>query len=321
MVWEVAIRRLGRRTRDENGRVYVPQILVFIERPEDLLVRAVVLPPESNPSDWERALREASDKPRFGDPRLPSRLIVESNLLRGALRRALSSVDVRVGVGDVPGVDLWWSDLALENVEEAPLPDPAAWPKDLWDDRGRVWAGVECLRRRKPWEIASHWQPLQIDLQRFGRESVIVATVGQRGAEDGIIVVDDLMDFDLLAESYNEGPPRWWAGGVSVLALTLEEPIELPPGRLREVERGGWPENEDEVVPVIYSLDEHGRRREATPDDCLTLAVCAEALSRFVVTHREIFDTVLPPAPQAYEIELEDSLPGETVSITCPPPG
>ncbi|MEQ8766829.1 MAG: hypothetical protein RL885_23145 [Planctomycetota bacterium] len=318
--WQVGIRRLARRSRDERGRLYVPQLLVVVEKPEDMLVRAVVLPSDPKDPEWRRAFKEAVEKPRFGDPRLPEHLTVETRDLLKAYSGGLPR-ELRLQTGPVEGVDHWWSELALEDVEEAPLPDPVRWPRDFWNDRNTMWAGATCLLKRKPWEISTHWQPMLIDLNRFGREQVVAGAIGHRGAEDGIFVVDSLIDYDLLAETFGEGPPRWWAGGVHVLALTLEEPDELPPMRVKEALAGGWEAYDEGVIPVLYQLDEHGRRQEATTDDCLTLAVCAEALSRFTVKHRQIFDAVLPPAPQTVEIELEDTLPGEIVTVTCPPPG
>jgi len=166
---------------------YRPEMILWLELPEDLIVASTLLDPEGPPVSFGDTLLDAMASPLAGPPRRPARLRVADARLAAEVREAVP--DVEVVVAPTPELDRILQLMA----ESAPPEDEI----DLSYFEGggiptqtiaSLFGAAQLLFRVAPWKVADDSQLLRLDIPAFGVEGACLSIIGALGESLGFIL-------------------------------------------------------------------------------------------------------------------------------------
>lgn len=310
-----------------EGTPYRPEGIMWLELPSELIIGWTLLDPAAPGPSFADTLRQALRSPAAGPPRRPTRVRVADETLAAEARAALADDDQLEGRTEVvvaPTPEI--AELVRTFAESLPEGDE---PESYLED-GRVPAAAvrglfraaETLYRAAPWKLANDGQLVRLDVPETGIAGAAISIIGALGESLGFVVFPTLDAFDAyvhaaerLERDRGRGRvPRRLDPGTDVLSLTFGRATDLPRSMRKEVMTHGWPVAGPEAYPRILSIERDGVLRPLQPADVRLVTACADALTAFVLKHRELFaGTSSDPASESYTGETD-----LTVRLTAP---
>jgi len=270
---------------------YRPEMILWLELPEDLIVASTLLDPEGPPVSFGDTLLDAMASPLAGPPRRPARLRVADARLAAEVREAVP--DVEVVVAPTPELDRILQLMA----ESAPPEDEI----DLSYFEGggiptqtiaSLFGAAQLLFRVAPWKVADDSQLLRLDIPAFGVEGACLSIIGALGESLGFIVFPSLVAYEQFLDAAEAGFDLDGAVdlGTSTLSLNFERGADLPASMHREAAKHGWPVADATAYPWVQHRDRDGVLRPLTARDVQIVSACAVSLSTFFSKHGRIFE-------------------------------
>ena len=271
---------------------YRPDIVVWMELPDHLVVGQAVLDPDDNHRTVARILRNAILNPNVGEPRQPDAIRVADHDLANEVRAEVAGI-IPVTVAPTPELD------ELFQILIASMPVPGE-DEPSYFAHGRVCPdAVELLFTASgflfavtPWDIADDNQLLRMDIPALGIDGACLSIIGQLGQSRGVLIFPSRKDFERFLEAAANSDPEQpgpGAFGAEVLSLTFHNATQLPPAMRREAMHNGWPVDSPDAYPVVARRDPDGIPRPLVDRDVETVAACALALAAFLPKHAAIF--------------------------------
>lgn len=306
-----------------EGTPYRPEIILWMEQPEDLILSFKLIGPDEAPISLIDALREAIAAPMAGPPRRPARVRVADAASARELERAFP--DIEVVNAPTPELDHILHHMA----QSAATEDEGDPPSYL--EYGRISAGLieelfrsaQVLYGLAPWKVATDGQVLRLDIPALGVEGACLSIIGALGESLGFVIFPSLVAFESFVDAtenadLSSGPIDL---GTTSLLFTYEAGRELPPVMLREAIDHGWPVADAEAYPVVQHRDRDGIPRPLTEHDIRVASACATSLSAFFVKHRGLFERDIPDEPvcETYfdsdDLEVRFTVPYEAADL------
>lgn len=268
-----------------EGAPYRPDLIVWIELPEGLVVGGDVVDP-ARPVSSADALRIAMTAPKVGAPRRPDRVRVADPDLAAELRAAELGVDVVVA--PTPEIDEALASmteaLTIDDEDRSYLEDGAISPEtvaELFSTAQRLWAVA-------PWRVAGDEQVLRVDVPALGVEGWCLSIIGALGESIGFLLFESLAGFEGFLRAA-EHPERGRLDlGSSILSLTFERGADLPASMRREVARHAWKVAAPDAYPRVDYRDRDGLDRPLQERDLRIVTAIAASLTAFFVKHGAI---------------------------------
>lgn len=271
-----------------DGEPYRPQITLWIELPEPLVVGFLLEDPRE-PTPIAQTLHEAMRRPMVGAPRKPARVRVADALQAAELRASMPDLDV--AVAPTPELELVGQELVEHLLESAPEEDDA----ESYLEGGRVPAAAvarlfeaaRLLYGVAPWKTVSDDQVLRVDAPQLGVEGVCLSIIGALGECFGFVLFPSLEGFEAFQEGVEAEPPVEGPLdlGTSLLSLNFERGADLPTSMRREIAEHGWPLAGARAYPCIVHREPDGLLRPLTERDVRLVSAVATSLAAFFVKH------------------------------------
>jgi hypothetical protein len=293
---------------------YRPQIALWLELPEGLIVGQELTAPGGGGGALGRALSVALERPLAGSPRRPSRIRVADADLAAEVR-AFVGDEVPIRVAPTPELDE-----VLESMIEAVAPDSDEEPSYLEGGRipeeavAELFRAAEYLFRVAPWQVATDDQVVRIDVPELGIEGACLSIIGALGESLGIVLFPSLVDY----EAFSPKEPRPTGTridlGSGYLALSFERGAEVPTRMRREIAEHRWPVATPEAYPCVAHVERDAAARPPVERDFRVATACARALASFYVRNpRSFAPDEMTPACESFSDDI-----GPTVRITAP---
>ena len=273
----------------EGPEPYRPEIALWMEMPEGLIVGQDMLAPGDEPGALGRALQDALRRPLIGAPRRPSAIRVADPDLAAEVRAVVGD-RIPVTVAATPELDelleLMSESMAAEGEfdsdgagrREGDRDSANHWEEPSYLEAGRVspavvaelFSAAELLHHAAPWKVANDSQVLRLDIPELGVDGACVSIIGALGESIGLLIFPSLTCFDAFARAAFIPPEerRRIDVGTSWLSLTFERGADLPASMRREVAAYGWPVADALSYPRVEHRDRgrhaaapHGARR------------------------------------------------------------
>jgi len=267
-----------------------PEIDLWIELPEGLIVGQALIDPSGPAVHFPETLLDAMASPLVGRPRRPKRIRVSDGRLAAELRETVPDIDVVV----VPTPE-------LNDVISQMLGSMSGESDDgpSYFEKGRVTAdtlaslfhAAEALFRAAPWKLASDSQVLRLDIPAFGIEGACVSIIGALGESLGIVIFPSHLAMErfltgIEQDRLRDGPLDM---GTTTLSLNFERGADLPPRMRREAAEHGWPVAGPSAYPWAQHRDRDGTPRPLEEQDVRVVAACASAVAAFFSKHADHF--------------------------------
>ena len=265
-----------------------PELLLWLELPDDLVVGQAVVDPRDPAIDLGRSLLDAMQAPGIGPPRRPQRVRVASAALAAEVQAAAPGLEVVIA--PTPELDRIFADMA-EHLDAGG--DEAPSYLDLGHagaaDLEILFHAAARLYPLAPWQIIDEQEALRVDIPALDVEAGCLTTFGRLGESIGFAVFPSLVAFERFLilsgtrlergeEARPEGPFH------SVLFL---RGAELPDSMRREVAERGWPVAGPHAYPLATCCDSDGILKPLDAHDLQILETCAGALAAFCEQHRD----------------------------------
>jgi hypothetical protein len=319
----------------EGPEPYRPQVALWMEMPEALIVGQEMLAPGDEPGALGRALENALRRPLIGGPRRPSAIRVADPGLAAEVRAVVGD-RIPVTVAATPELDELLELMSESMAAEGDFASDSAsrrehgrnsanhWEEPSYLEAGRVspavvaefFSAAELLHHVAPWKVASDSQVLRLDIPELGVDGACVSIIGALGESIGLLIFPSLTCFDAFARLASIPPEerRRIDVGTSWLALTFERGADLPASMRREVAAHGWPVADALSYPRVEHRDPDGIPRPLTERDLHIASACATSLTAFFGKHRDIFEAEdFEPICESYSGDR-----GPTVRFTVP---
>ena len=267
-----------------------PEIVLWVELPDGVVVGQTVVMPEDSEGAVARALRGAMTQPAVGPPRQPDAIRVADAVTAVEVRAEVAGA-IPVMVAPTPELD------ALLAHMLATL--PASADHDSYFAGGHVSAAAveklfeagRSLFAVEPWKIADERQVMRMDIPALGVDGACLSIVGRLGETRGVMVFPSLDDFEQLLEGIRTGAVERGTRALdaAVLGLTFEPATDLPPSMRREAMEHGWPVAGADAYPVVEHRDPDGTARPLVERDVEIAAACARSLGAFFAEHAAVF--------------------------------
>jgi hypothetical protein len=269
---------------------YRPEMVLWLELPEDFVVASVLVDPNGPAVSFGDTLLDAMASPLAGPPRRPGRIRVSDARLAAEVRQA--APDIEVVVAPTPELDR-----LLELMTESSLFDGDG--DASYFEGGRIAAqsieslfrAAEALFRVAPWKVADDAQVLRLDIPALGVEGGCVSIIGALGESLGFIIFPSLMGFESFLNCVEAG--RAVDGpidlGTPTLSLNFERGADLPATMRREAVEHGWPVAGPAAYPLVQHRDRDGMPRPLTERDIHVVSAGATSLAAFFLKHRGLF--------------------------------
>ncbi len=272
-----------------EGEPYRPEMVVWLELPDDLVVGNALAAPGKEVS-LGQTLIEAMRRPAVGPPRRPARIRVANARQAEEVRAAVPGIDVRVA--PTPELDKIVQ-LMAEHMAATGAGDDA--PNYL--EGGRISPEVvepmfrasEALYRLAPWKTLDDGQVLRMDIPALDVRGACVSVIGALGESLGVIVfpsIDGYERFLDAAERSERGASLDL--GTTMLSLCFERGAELPDVARKQVASHGWPVASTDAFPWLEHRDRDGLPRPLTERDVRIATACATAFGAFFAKHRAV---------------------------------
>lgn len=274
----------------DRPQPYRPDIVLWVELPDGLVVGQAVVMPEDRQGAVARALRSAMTQPAAGPPRQPDVIRIADAATAVAVRAEVAGT-IPVTVAPTPELDA----LLVHMLATLPAPEE----DDSYFGRGRVSAAAveklfeagRSLFAVEPWMIADERQVIRMDIPALGVDGACLSIVGRFGETRGVMVFPSLDDFEQLLEGIRTGAVARGARALDaeVLGLTFEPATDLPPAMRREAMEHGWPVAGADAYPLVERRDPDGTPRPLVQRDVEIAAACARSLRAFFIRHGAVF--------------------------------
>lgn len=275
-----------------EGTPYRPDLILWLELPDDLILFASLSDPKETPTSFGETLLQAMRAPLAGPPRKPQRVRVADPHLAAELRRLLPEVQII----EAPTPEL---NRVLEHMSET-MSARENREKPSYLEGGRVpiqavealFRGAQVLYELAPWKAADDSQLLRVDIPAYGVKGACLSIIGALGESLGIILFPSLAGFERFLEAAAAaGPPGGPIDmGTTALSLTFEAGSDLPAPMYREVLQHGWPVADAQAYPVVQHRERDGVPRPLTERDVRIASACATSLAAFFARHGRIFE-------------------------------
>jgi hypothetical protein len=277
----------------DRAEPYRPEIVVWLDLYDDLVVGQDVVGPENTADAVGRTLVAAMEHPLAGPPRRPDRIRVADASLAGEIRAALGD-DTPVVVAPTPELD------ALLEAMLASVSQDHDRDDESYFEQGRIPAAAvaelfrsaELLYRIAPWKTATEGQLLRMDIPALGVSGACVSIIGSFDESLGLLIFPSLDGFDAFSRAANHlvpgnGPIDL---GTDWLALSFERGADLPLRMRREAAQHGWPVVDANAYPRVDRRERDGAARPLVERDVKIASACASALTAFFVKHGSVFE-------------------------------
>ena len=274
---------------------YRPEVAVWLHRESGVILGHELYEPTRSNRPVLKALVNAMMEPMVGPPRRPARVVVNRRDLAVALKPALSSLGISVRVGRTAAFDHMAEEmdramsrreapeaLVFSYLEEGRIP-----PEEV----GRFFEAAARFVRAAPWKAATDSQVLEVNLDRWGWGSPVVAIMGNAGIELGVAVYRSMGEyarFFSFMETHG-GEPRSGDMPVGVFGLSFVDPSRLAPRALAELREHGWPVEHTPLVPYLVKADPDLVGAPLSTEDYRLASACVDAATLFVSRHRKRF--------------------------------
>jgi len=292
-----------------------PELVLWLELPEDLIVGHQFIDPSGPPLAFGETLAEAMASPLAGPPRRPQRIRVADTLLADEVRAA--APDAEVVVAPTPELDR-----VLRLMAES-MPGGA---DRSYFGNGRVSAetvgglfrAAQRLFQLAPWETADDSQVLRMDIPALEVEGACVSIIGALGESLGFAIFPCYVAFERFIEAMDRADVSEDVldMGTPTLSLNFERGADLPASMRREAAQHGWPVAGPDAYPWVQHRDTDGVLRPLEERDVRIASACATALAALFSKHRALFEQAVGPSrPVRESFFAEDEL---EVRLTVP---
>lgn len=292
-----------------------PEIILWLELPDDLIVGHALIDPSSPPASFGETLLQASASPLAGPPRRPKRIRVAQEHLGAELRVAFP--DIEVVVAPTPELD----QVIAQMVASMPAGGGNA-PSYL--ERGRLapqtldamFPAAEALFRSAPWNELDDSAGLRLDIPALGVEGACVSVIGALGESLGLVIFPSHLARELFLTSVETSEERDTSldMGTTILSLDFDRGADLPAGMRREVADHGWPVAGPTAYPRVTHRDRDGVPRPIEERDVRIVTACAQGVAAFVGKHREQIRQASPTVMEARHVGAD----GIETRVTLP---
>jgi len=213
-----------------------PDIIFWLELPEDLVVASSIVDPTDPDISFGETLLAAMREPIAGPPRRPARIRVADAELAAEVRAAAPGIEVVVA--PTPELDRIVELLAnsLPGIGEPSYLDDGMVDAEVVED---LFAAARLLFVAAPWNTASNGQVLCMDIPQLGVQGACVSIIGDDGEALGVAIFPSLDAFEDFAETLETMadeageflPPEDGEDvdfGSETLSLTFVDAAELP---------------------------------------------------------------------------------------------
>jgi hypothetical protein len=271
-----------------EGEPYRVELILFLERPDDLIVGMEIVNP-AEPLSFAEVLERTIRNPLVGSPRKPTHLRVADPTLAAELRAAIP--DLMVEVGPTPELDAVFEHLSDSMTGEESAASYFEDGRVALPDLQRLFAAAARLYPLAPWRFMDDGQLLQLDIPALGIEGACVSIIGALGESIGFLIFPSLLGFDSFRKVADAPLPKRGKLdlGTSILSLNFETTEDLPPSMRREVMSKGLPIADAQAYPRVEHRDRDGVLRPLTAHDIRIATACATALTHFFVQHGDPF--------------------------------
>jgi hypothetical protein len=282
-----------------EGTPYRPEMILWLEMPDDLILHSVVIDPKAVPVSFGETLLQAVATPMVGRPRQPSTIRVADPGLAAEVRRVLPGVEVVVA----PTPEL---DQVLELMGESMSVSDSDEESSYFED-GRVPAEViaelfriaDVLFAVAPWKYADDQQALRVDIPAYEVESACLSIIGALGENLGLILFPSLAAMEKFLDAAERRRPRggFVDLGTSCLSLNFEAGSDLPRTMLLEAMKYGWQVTNPKAYPVVQHRNRDAMLRPLTERDVRVMTACAASLAALFVKCGSLFRQNVPEEP------------------------
>ncbi|MHC4946545.1 MAG: YecA family protein, partial [Planctomycetota bacterium] len=253
---------------------YRPEIIIWLELPDDLVVGSEMVDPNGPPMSFAASLLDAMAAPLVGRPRRPSRVRVADAGLATQVREAVPNLDVVVA--PTPELDrivhLMMASISQDGEHELSYFEGGRISVETVES---LFQAARLLYGLSPWETAHENQVIRLDIP---------------GLE--VDIFPSLRAYDRFLDAADSGPPAEGPLylGTSMLSLSFERGADLPTSMRREVSKQGWPVAGPKAYPWLRHVDRDGLLKPLTEKDVLIVSACATSLATFFLKHGRIFE-------------------------------
>ncbi|MBW2063943.1 MAG: hypothetical protein JRJ03_03300 [Deltaproteobacteria bacterium] len=270
---------------------YRPEIVLWLELPNDLIVASEFIDPEGLPVSFGATLLDAMASPLVGPPRRPGRVRVADARLAAEVRETIP--DIEVVVAPTPELDR-----VIQFMLESLPPEPDS--SLSYFEGGPIsteiiellFRSARSLYRVSPWKKAHETQVIRLDIPAMGVEGACVSIIGGMGENFGLVIFPSFQAYERFLDVADPVPASGGPIdlGTPTLSLSFERGAELPSSMRREVAEHGWPVAGPKAFPLVQHRDREGLLIPLTEKDVRIVSACAAALSAFFARHARIFE-------------------------------
>ena len=307
----------GRRTLPiyvEQPQPFRPEIILWLEMPEELVVGSAMLDPDQSPVSMGESFLETARAPLTGEPRRPARVRIDDAALATELRVCVPNLDVVVR--PTPELDRLVELMTESMTDDDFEPSYLEGGQVSEDVVKRFFVAAEQFYATAPWEIAEDMEPVGVDIPALEVERACVSIIGAQEESFGFVLLSSLRDFDTFIQTtagFDEtGDPAFCE--VPLLSLNFDRGGDIPDSLRREILDHGWPVAAADAYPTIIGTDRQGMPRPLSERDYRIVSACASALGDFVTRHAGLFhDLEIEPVKESVTLEA-----GLTVQLSLP---
>ena len=281
---------------------YRPDIVLWLELPDGLIVGQAVVTPEDTGGAVARTLRSTLTQPLVGAPRRPHLIRVANDAAAAEVRAEVAGT-IPVNVAPTPELD--------ELLEHMIATMPAsAEDEPSYLAGGRVPpAAVEklftaCLPlfEMKPWTVASDLQVIRMDIPALDVDGACVSVIGGLDEYRGVLIFPSADGFHRYLEAAATGAlEKSGAPGTELLSLTFEPATGLPPSMRREAMAHGWAVASPDAYPLVDRREPDGAPRPLVERDVEIATACARSICALFARHSALFASDSPaPVCESY---------------------
>ncbi|MBN1316853.1 MAG: hypothetical protein JXA42_15345 [Anaerolineales bacterium] len=154
---------------------------------------------------------------------------------------------------------------------------------------------ADLFYRAAPWNLLSDDEPIEIEYDGMTRYAAIM---GNAGVTFGLATYESKEDLDII---YSTDDPETTAKMAS-LTVTYDNPMFLSFRDLDEIEKRGWPVEEEEAYPLTIKIIPPGDIVTLSVDDLTFMAAALKALPDFISNHLCRDGETVSPAQCTYHL-------------------
>ena len=299
-----------------DGAGFYPDLLVWIEMPDGVIVGSEAVAPHDPEIDLGMLLLRCLESPAEGPPRRPASIRVESATLAREVRESIGD-SIPIRVQPTPEVDEAQRsfDAFLEDDEEPTYLGGGEVSEPVMREFFHITAAMSQVR---PWEtLGDHL--LRLDIPALGVEGVCVSLMDGR-EESGILLFPSLDACLSFGEGLPEEGPRPGVEidfGTSWLGFTFADPDEVPESMLDEAKAHDWELAESVGFPLLQHVGRDGLSLPLTEKDVRLATAAAMSASAFVIHKGDAFASQPGELPEPTMMSFTDR-EGNEVHLSGP---